>query len=188
MRPQDPDDTGCDTVTGFRVMDQDQTSVTFSWDTQGKNLWEFSYGPVGVGPEGGTRTLMVSPFISLMELVPDQEYRGYVRGRCPDGTWSDWNAGIAFAVGGVPGTTGGLDALVDESTLVFPVPATTQLSLFSSFHIRTVDLYALDGRRVLCKGVHSLATRLDVSELPRGGYILRVHTAYGDVTRKILLR
>lgn len=73
-----------------------------------------------------------------------------MRGRCPDGTWSDWNAGIAFAVGGVPGTTGGLDALVDESALVFLVPATTQLSLFSSFHIRTVDLYALDGRRVLC--------------------------------------
>ena len=69
-----------------------------------------------------------------------------------------------------------------------PNPADAEATVLSSFGITEVEIFDMAGSRVLTQKAEGLAAKLDVKALPRGSYIVRIHTPLGDTSRKLLLK
>ena len=69
-----------------------------------------------------------------------------------------------------------------------PNPATGLSQILSSFDLTDIEVFDMSGQRVLRQEASGLATKLDVSTLPRGSYIVRINTIMGTTSRKLLLQ
>ncbi|MBR4506490.1 MAG: T9SS type A sorting domain-containing protein [Bacteroidales bacterium] len=69
-----------------------------------------------------------------------------------------------------------------------PNPATDEATVLSSFGIDEVEMYDMGGASVLRQQASGLEARLDVKALPRGSYIVRIHTPMGVTARKLILQ
>jgi hypothetical protein len=95
----------------------------------------------------------------------------------------------------VPGdTTGGgdnpnrIETVTDRYTYLMPNPASETVTVASSFRIGDVEVYTLDGRRILASRVDGISTTLDISSLPTGTYIVRVSTNNGTAYKKLVVK
>ena len=83
----------------------------------------------------------------------------------------------------------GIDATADlQQVSITPNPATDEATVLSSFGIDEVDVYDMGGASVLRQQASGLKARLDVKALPRGTYIVRIHTPLGVTARKLILQ
>ena len=83
----------------------------------------------------------------------------------------------------------GIDATADlQQVSITPNPATDEATVLSSFGIDEVDVFDMGGASVLRQQASGLKARLDVKALPRGTYIVRIHTPLGVTARKLILQ
>lgn len=187
----DDDDTlvvgsSCDSVTGFRIMEQDPASVTLTWNTDNHSRWELSYAPEGSGPDQGERMELNAPFACISDCDTGVAYRAFVRTVCDDDSRSSWSHGVPFVIHG--DHVGIHPSDLDDLTWLYPNPASSSFRVFSSYHIREVLLYSNDGRLVFRMPVHASEASADLSNLPQGVYLAVIRTAYGDTTRKLIIQ
>ena len=71
---------------------------------------------------------------------------------------------------------------------VQPNPATDKATVLSSVGLTQVEVFDMAGNRVLRQEVSGLSAKVDVAALPRGTYIVRIHTPMGTTSRKLLLQ
>ena len=69
-----------------------------------------------------------------------------------------------------------------------PNPASDEATVLSSFGIDEVEVFDMAGSRVLLQQASGLAAKLDVKALPRGSYIVRIHTPMGTTSRKLVVQ
>jgi hypothetical protein len=69
-----------------------------------------------------------------------------------------------------------------------PNPASDETMVLSSFGIDEVEVFDMAGSRVLRQEASGLSAKLDVKALPRGSYIVRIHTPMGITSRKLILQ
>lgn len=69
-----------------------------------------------------------------------------------------------------------------------PNPATDKATVLSSFGLTEVEVIDIAGNHVLRQEASGLSAKLDVSALPRGTYIVRIHTPLGTATRRLLVQ
>lgn len=182
-------DTICPPTQRLLLLDHDSEVATFTWNSGGNTAWEFSLAPAGTPPDSGTTRLCGSPFvtISASDVDTGMWYSAWVRTVC-DTRRSAWSDSVLFIFHGAEQPPIAVGEVNDGLTLVAPNPAHDKVSLFSSYHIRSYELYSLSGELVERRSVHAIGTTIDVSALPRGTYLLRLHTAYGESSHKIVLR
>lgn len=77
--------------------------------------------------------------------------------------------------------------LAEEHTSLYPNPATTEASLFSSFRIHTVEVYNTQGQLVEQRKVEAQYARLNLAAYPKGMYVVVVTTAAGRTNKKLLV-
>ena len=83
----------------------------------------------------------------------------------------------------------GIDATADlQQVSITPNPATDEATVLSSFGIDEVEVFDMGGASVLRQQASGLKARLDVKALPRGTYIVRIHTPLGVTARKLILQ
>ena len=70
---------------------------------------------------------------------------------------------------------------------MMPNPANEQVTVMSSYRIYRIELFALSGERVKQVHVDGIASRFDISDLPRGIYIVRTFTSHGVSTKKLVV-
>lgn len=70
---------------------------------------------------------------------------------------------------------------------VYPIPAKHKLNINSENLINNLSLYTLSGSCVLMKNITDFNTVLEVSELEKGIFILRVNTAQGTYSKKVVI-
>ena len=75
--------------------------------------------------------------------------------------------------------------LTDITLLVYPNPTKDYISINSNEHIITVDVYSLNGKRIIHK--QQATQGLDLSQMSPGVYILQVETAHKTYSRKIMI-
>ncbi|MCR4828690.1 MAG: T9SS type A sorting domain-containing protein [Bacteroidales bacterium] len=186
--PEDPSDTiSCPNVHGFRIMEQDQLSLTMVWDAGEGSTWEVSVVPQDMPADSGTVTTVVHPFhiVDVYSLDTGICYAAYVRQVC-DTLRSQWSDSIQFRFeGNTPVFVNDFDR---DYTLVSPNPAHTSVNVFSSFHIHKYELYSLKGELMERRAIHANSTIIDVSTCPKGIYLLRLYTPYGETTHKIVVQ
>ena len=71
---------------------------------------------------------------------------------------------------------------------VSPNPATGSAEVLSSFGLRRVEVYSAAGLKVMDLKAEGFKATLDVSKLPSGAYLLRIHTPQGMTTKKLVVR
>ncbi len=69
-----------------------------------------------------------------------------------------------------------------------PNPASDEAMVLSSFGIDEVEVFDMAGSRVLRQEASGLSAKLDVKALPRGSYIVRIHTPMGITSRKLVVQ
>ena len=78
--------------------------------------------------------------------------------------------------------------MVYRYTSVQPNPATERVEVLSSFGLSRVEVFNAAGRKMMDLKAEGLKATLDVSKLPSGAYLLRIHTPQGMTTKKLVVR
>ncbi len=185
--PGDPDSVVCDTVEGFRVLDQQGNMAAFAW-TQGNHngSWQLSWGPEGIAPEDGTLVAAPTNVRSIVGLQDSVVYTAFVRARCNDTLYSEWSAPLRFWKG-MPLSVQPANT-VEQLTYLYPNPAENSVTVASSFAMSLVELFALDGTKLISHPTTGIVTRLDLASLPQGSYLLRITTPAGTAIKKLIKR
>lgn len=176
----------CEPIENMRVAGISDTTTTLMWDATNSVRWEVKYGIVGLSEEDYQIVPTAVPTVTLTGLRQGMQYKAYVRGWCDcDSSYSEWSDSLLFSIAQHesverPGVAG-------RYTLLMPNPAREKVSVVSSYKISHIELYALDGRKVLEQEVDGISSVVDVSGLPSGTYIAAVYLPHGVATKKLLV-
>ncbi|MBP3254213.1 MAG: T9SS type A sorting domain-containing protein [Bacteroidales bacterium] len=87
-----------------------------------------------------------------------------------------------------PNNNGLNDADIAKFSNVYPNPATSEVTVQSSFNIESIELYNMIGQLLDTKPVNAYSTSLDVSLYPKGNYTLIIHTRQGSAKKKLIVQ
>ncbi len=187
--PEKPDSLVCDTVEGFRVLDQRGNMTAFAWtDDNRPDVWQLSWGEEGIAPEDGTLAYATTNVKSVVGLQDSVVYTAFVRARCNDTLFSEWSVPLRFwkgmndTVSLLPHNT------VEQLTYLYPNPAENSVTVACSFAMSLVELFALDGTKLISQPANGIITQIDLSALPNGTYMLRITTPAGTAIKKLVRR
>lgn len=155
----------------------------FTWNGDGGSEWELSIAEQGQAPEDGMMTLCNSTIKSISGLDTGRCYEAWVRTVCNDTLKSQWSNSIHFCIN--EGQTGILTA-TDVYTYLYPNPTNGIVTVSSAFRMDKIEVFALNGTMLLSVSTDAMSTDLDLSSLPAGTYIIRIHTNNGFATKRLV--
>lgn len=184
----------CPQVQNFRISYAEEGQAVMLWDTHGDHQsWQISYGPAGTEPDGGTIINCPIQVGQIMGLDTCTDYVAYIRAVCNHDSivFSEWSEPLTINICDTTGGSGETESIeggMGQYIQLFPSPATDQVQVMSSFELRGIEVYDLQGRTLLsipCEG-HSAA--FDVENWPKGMYVALVRTGAGNFTKKLVVR
>ena len=188
-----PDDTvSCPMPQGLQVVSTNVGKVVLQWANGADAVsWETEVGPADVSLGNGIMMPAPTYFTVRNGLDTAMWYWARVRAVCGDDWKSLWSDTVMFYIpgdGSTPGdTTGSIITLAEQYTYLMPNPAREEVTVASSFRVKSVELYAADGKLLEHKGVNALSTTLDLRGLPAGVYFVRVATHAGMTTKRLVV-
>ncbi|MBP3253052.1 MAG: T9SS type A sorting domain-containing protein [Bacteroidales bacterium] len=112
-----------------------------------------------------------------------------------DETWKDITDGNVLMLFPIIGeydpslyVAGLNDADIAKFSNVYPNPATSEVTVQSSFNIESIELYNMIGQLIDTKPVNAYSTSLDVSLYPKGNYTLLIRTRQGSAKKKLIVQ
>lgn len=177
----------CPGVTGFRLLEHTASTATFSWSAaNGYSQWELGYKRQHAPYDSLAVRRVNGTYYTLSLLDSGTAYRAYIRGVCDTvgNRVNPWSDSISFVAS--DGTGAGIGGEVDRYTYLYPSPARDALFVGSSFHLRSVEIFSVDGRLLQREYSDELSMLLDVSSLPSGTYIVRISTPVGVCHKKFV--
>ena len=116
-------------------------------------------------------------------------YQFAVQAYCGDSIWGPWSDAITVATPYV-----GISERLKNSVTVFPNPASSYVDIRVDGEVIVMDMevYDLYGKLVLAPSgaeneTSQQTTRINVSDLSAGMYLIRVNTDQGPVTKPFLI-
>jgi hypothetical protein len=160
------------------------------WDAGDGGPWIVAYGRYDDAWEDFTFDTVSSPMVTLTGLEVGTQYFALVRGYCSvTGEYGEWTSPLEVEIfqpgheepEGIehPGDLGRFTRLV-------PNPARGEVNVVSSFRLSRIELYSLDGRKVLEQEADGISTMVDVSGLASGTYIVALYLPHGVATKKLV--
>jgi len=173
----------------------DSIRTIFMWDANSdQDSWQLSYGLSGTLPDDGTIVNCPIQVGQIMGLDSGVHYDVYVRAVCNrDSTmYSDWSGPLDVCwtdtTGGTTPGEEGVVSMLDAMTYIVPNPASEHVQVMSSFRMSKVEVYNINGRKMLDKGVGDISTSFSVHDWPSDVYIIIIHTPVGNVAKKLVVR
>lgn len=176
----------CDSVRDLRISMADGNAYVYWCADTSVIWWELSYGAPGVQPEDGTRDTFGTSLACLSSLPPGRQYDVYVRGCCQNDMCGPWTGPLSFTMAGSSDVTSPSQSIVDRHTHVMPNPTGGMTSVVSGFKISTIEVYNTAGSLVMTFKINANTGAIDVTNLPLGTYILRIHTTHGATTQRLV--
>ena len=177
----------CPQVRGMQHIKAAANKVIFKWQ-RGTNHhdWQLSYGPAGTAPEAGTIVDVNQVISNSITFDPDSHYVAYVRARCrfaryEYGPWSD---PYTFSING----GNGIDDVSSNDVTLTPNPAAERVTV-SAKGMQSIELLGVDGTVIMRReGLMQDEYILDLKGLAAGVYMVRVSTAKGTATRRLMVQ
>lgn len=189
-----PPHVECPIVTDLNTRPIDESSLWIVWpDNPDHSRWQAVIGPVGTDPDSAQPRTSYAHYIRANDLVPDSQYVAYVRGWCDrDSSWGAWSNCLRFSIND-SSANDSLDItspqnIVDRFTSIFPNPAHGQATVYSSFGLRALAAFSLDGREMLRMPASGLSASFSTDHWPAGSYILQIRTPRGTAVKTLLVR
>ena len=179
----------CPEVTDLSVTQSTSDSLLIEWGTDWHQAnWELQYYPTGTSPDSAETIVCHSPSYLLTGLDSTITYNVRVRAVCTyDSTYrSEWQR-IAIYNGMTVGIHNAATT-ADDGILLRPNPADRQVTVSATMPIKHVEVYDLAGRLVETRQPSGTALQLDLKSYPTGTYLVRVTTANGTTTRKLVVK
>ena len=180
----------CHDVSNLRVAERGAGSATLMWDAGDGGPWIVAYGKIDDAWEDFTFDTVSSPMITLTGLDVGTQYFALVRGYCGvTDEYGEWSSPLEVEIyqQGHDPDPEGIEHPGDlgRFTRLIPNPAHGEVNVVSSFSLSRIELYALDGRKVLEQEADGISTVVDVSGLPSGTYIAALYLPHGVATKKL---
>ena len=181
----------CPVPIHFRAVEQNGDCVVLSWSSHGDHdNWQVIFVPEGASPDTASPTLCQSNLYSHCGLEPGVHYRAFVRAQCkerPDSTYfSDWvECGPIYIGMDIDLDVPTMD--IERYTTLMPNPASAQVQVFSSFPLRAVEVFDLQGKPVASPAVSDRSALFDVSGWTPGLYLVSIHTSGGTTVKKLVV-
>ena len=147
------------------VLQKNTTDVTIEGN------WEDPYDTTGLS--------------SLPDVV---EYLSKIRGIYLFPLIGDDDTTSVIDTTGTDTTSSIISPQVENFTYVFPNPAKENITIQSSFKMRNIEIYNEQGQKVKEYKPASYNTTIDISNLAKGNYIIKIITKSGIATKKILVQ
>lgn len=77
---------------------------------------------------------------------------------------------------------------LDQLTYLYPNPSRDEVLVCSSLDMQRVEIYSLTGQKMYDEAVTGISTRVNLSHFSTGEYLVRVHSAAGIATQKLMIR
>ncbi|MBQ9637935.1 MAG: T9SS type A sorting domain-containing protein [Bacteroidales bacterium] len=175
----------CERVSDIQLYNTDDGMVSLTWLSNNHQAWEVSYGPAGTPPDSATIETVYSPFWTKFDLDYIW-YDLYVRGICDSSSSSDWSDRFRFRPRGRHNDIATTNP--DPANIsILPNPSEGKVAVNAEAVILSIDLFNLSGVRLDSFEVNAPQAHLDLSLLPRGTYLLLVHTDKGSSVHKLVL-
>ena len=189
-----PDTIECLPPTGLRIDHIDTATATLTWNHQDSTVWQLQVFNADSIPDPSVYIDSLSVNMAILtDLDTAITYAARLRTICTSDTASEWTDTIQFRLIAPPDTsTGTTDIVIPQNTPVdiythlFPNPATSSLTVVSSFHLRRIEIFAANGSLILSSPVHGVSATVDISGLAHGTYIVRITTPSGTTTKRIV--
>lgn len=195
----------CTAVERLRRVSYTDSTVTVVWNAGARQTqWEVAYGFDTALYDNYQVVTTTAPTATLRNMIAGARYCVRVRGLCGDttsmGPWSNticFNAPVPDTTSGGGGGEGGeggdttaiaQPTNLDLFTSVMPNPATGQVVVTSSYGLYHVYAYDLQGRTMLDMEVRDLMATFDVSDWPKGVYVVALRTPQGLATKCLVVR
>lgn len=185
----------CKRPVNFGAIHVGKEVVVLGWESEGSGRWELKVAKEGEDLESVEAVSCTDDVLPLYGLDTATWYVATVRSACGENRFSQWNDTIRFFVPGDTTSTNdpddlqeGVETLAEMYTYMMPNPASEQVTVMSSFRIDRVEVYSLTGQRLLQENVGGLSSQIDISSLPKGGYLVRIHTNRGISTKRLVVK
>lgn len=183
--PQPQPDT-CYVPTNLHLVGATSSALTLDWTPAGsESQWQLQV-------DAGQPVNVSSHPYTLSGLTASTTYSVKVRALCGSDNYSDWSAAVSVATaageepGPGPGPGDGIADVFAASVVLSPNPASSTVSI-SADGLRSVELIDMSGR---VQGEWNAANgeiKLDVGQMARGVYFVRLHADGFTATRKLIV-
>ncbi|MBR4505862.1 MAG: T9SS type A sorting domain-containing protein [Bacteroidales bacterium] len=175
----------CPNVTGLTGTMDSLGNVDISWDsTDNQTKWVVHF----TGPGVMETDTVTSCHKHYSGLYPNQAYSVKVNARCYQSKYNIWSGwGETIWIGN---TTGSIDEAAAFGFTLKPNPAMGKASVSSEGYdgAATVSVTTVDGIEVLRHDNTTLPLTLDLAGLASGVYMVRVGTARGTATKRLVVQ
>ena len=182
--------TWCLAPDNLHVLTPDAESTVLLWHSASGSEWEVSHCIGCTVPDSGTITHHTATLANLTNLEEGATYTVWVRTLCDNGDTSLWSNSLQFYVP-MPADTGVTQQVLSIDDAYFhlsPNPASKMVNAFSSFQMRGIEIYSLSGTLMKHEDVCALSVNIDISNLPKGLYIVRASTVHGMAYARLIIQ
>ena len=183
----------CPPIESPRIANIGDDWVILLWNTHpDQNSWQISYGPQGTDPDEGIIVDCPIQVRRLDGLDTCTHYTAYIRAVCDHDSicYSQWSEPIDIYICDTAGNGGdsiSITSALSQMTNIVPNPASTSVTVYSSFQLTGIEAYDLHGVKMLDIKASGVSATIDVATWPHGVYIVIVHTPVGNVAKKLVV-
>ena len=194
----------CPVVEGVHVEHSQSDEVTVAWNAHGSHtVWMVTYGPLGMPRDSFAVVACLQPSITITGLDSTMIYDISVQAQCDyhvsdlepldadvlnnrDTTFVSEQGKHLYLRGGNLVSIN--DVTPDDGITLRPNPADRQVTVSATMPIKHVEVYDLAGRLVEALQPNGTTLQLDLKSYPTGTYLVKVTTANGTTTKKLVVK
>ena len=168
----------CNAPTGLQTLSVDSNRAVISW-TAGDDESEWQ---IKVNNDEDNLITATSTTYVMSNLTPGTQYKVRVRAVCSATNQSGWSSELSFTTSNV-----GIEVVDGIVSSLNPNPATSIVAIETSSEAM-VSIVDLNGREVYRSVAAATTHRVDVSNMAKGAYFVRIVTENGSAVRKLIVR
>ena len=171
-----PGPGNCNAPTGLTLASSTETTATVSWTAGGsETAWELSLD------NSQELVSATSTTYTFTGLEPGSQHSVRVRAVCSETQHSGWSAALQFSTLGIEGAEQAM------GITLYPNPASSVVRIEAN---ETVSLVVIDqsGRVVYSSDAEATKHTVDVSQMAKGAYYVRLTGQSGTAVRKLVVK
>ena len=164
-------ENACPAPTNFHVASQTVNTVTLAWDQEAGTATEWEINYKANSSTNWTNIIVQSNPYAITDLITGETYQAQILAHCSNGNNSDATPVITFTVTGID------DYMLEKGITLMPNPATNYVDVLVSdndINIQELQVYDVYGKLLQTIKVNSNPTRIDISNLASGMYMVRI--------------
>ncbi len=172
----------CNVPTAVSVSVVDSTIATVSWTAGGSETrWELRLN----GDDNSIVQAQSTTYV-FSNLTPSTSYTVSVRAVCSDNNKSDWSTAVSFNTP-AGGSGQGIESADEMGISLYPNPASSVVAVEA---VEAVSLSVIDqsGRVVYRSESEATKHSVDVSQMAKGAYYVRLTGQSGTAVRKLVVK